>query len=690
MQELNLKNYNGDKRHSWTVRDLTAIVFRHRRPMALSFLGIVSGAILMTVLQPDRYDAAMKILIKRDRADAVVTPEATAAPQYNVQVTEEELNSEVELLKSKELLERIVLAYNLQHRNGRTGLGILNRILPKKVADLVVGKGSHQSGSAHAIRLPADGVAIASGVPNSAVANLPSSYVPARPLAEVLPAHLAPSISGSRPAIEVRVRIDETGHVTEARALGNVPKNDGLLAYTAINAAKQWIFEPARLDGKEIPSDHTIGFEFHPENARLGNGITQSAAHRFANFVPDMPSYDYNDASDVLQPKVTQPMAPPSPEEALRIASAVRLLQKKLTVDVMRKTNLIEVNYESPDPELSARVLNTLANLYLEKHVRVHRPPGAFDFFHQATERYRQGLGGAEARLVDFSQRSGVVSAPLEKEVALQKLADFQVTLKQTGAAIAEDEERIRSLQQESAFIPSRMVTQVRNADDATLLSQLRSNLLMLEQRRTELLGKFQPTYRLVQELEVQIAQTREALVSAEKSKVHDETTDRDPTYEWVRAELAKAKADLAGLQARAKATALSVRSYEDNARSLEQKEVVQQSLVRTVKAAEEHYLLYLRKEEEARISDALDRGRILNVAIAEAATTPSMPSNHRSMTLLVGFFLATLVSLGLAFTLEYLDATFRTASEVESILGIPVLAAIPRPGKNGDTAYVS
>jgi uncharacterized protein involved in exopolysaccharide biosynthesis len=334
-----------------------------------------------------------------------------------------------------------------------------------------------------------------------------------------------------------------------------------------------------------------------------------------------------------------------------------------------------------------------MANLYLEKHVAVHRPPGAVDFFQQETEQYRKGLADAEARLVDFTQGGTVVSAQLEKDVALQKLAEFDATLRQTEAAIAETQQRIDILQKQEVSIPTRMVTQVRNLDDATLLSQLRSNLLTLELKRTELLEKFEPTYRPVQEVEAEIAQTRAALAVAEKSQLHEETSDRDPTSEWVSGELAKAKADLAGLQARAKATALTVQSYQQNAQSLEQKEMVQNDLIRTVKSTEESYLLYLRKEEEARISDALDRRRILNVAIAEAATVPSLPSNHRSSTVLVGLLVAIVTSVGLSFGSEYLDPTFRTPDELGSFLNLPVLAAMQQNGKNlknGATIHVS
>ena len=509
MEELNLHDHHGVSAH--TLRDLLTIAFRHRRLMVISFLGILSAAIFAAVLQPNRYAAVMKILVKRERVDPVVTAEASALPQFALAVTEEEMNSEVELLKSRDLLEKVVLACDLQHQSDSSWSKVLAAVTSRRKAM--------------------------------------------------------------------------------------------------------------------------------------------------------------------------------SPEEDTRIPKAVRTLEKALTMEVLKKTNLIAVHYQSSDPKLAAQVLTELSNLYLEKHLEMHRPPGAFDFFQQQTKEYRKGLTDAEERLVDFTHGGAVVSAKLEKEVALQKVAEFDATLRQTQASIAETQQRIHALQEQTVSIPARMVTQVRNADDAMLLSQLRANLLTLELKRTELLGKFDPSYRPVQEIETQIAQTRAALAVAEKSQLHEETSDRDPTHEWSRGELAKAKADLAGLQARAQATALTVQSYRANARSLERNEVVQDDLIRTVKATEENYLLYRRKQEEARISDALDRRRIINVAIAEAATVPSLPSSHRSLTLVMGLLLAIAASMGLAFGSDYLDPTFRTPEEMTSFLNIPVLAAMPQNGKNGKNA---
>ncbi len=59
---------------------------------------------------------------------------------------------------------------------------------------------------------------------------------------------------------------------------------------------------------------------------------------------------------------------------------------------------------------------------------------------------------------------------------------------------------------------------------------------------------------------------------------------------------------------------------------------LLSEDLQREVKAAEENYLLYLQKREEARIADALDKSHILNVAIAEP---PNGPCPAQALTIL-------------------------------------------------------
>jgi capsular polysaccharide biosynthesis protein len=99
-------------------------------------------------------------------------------------------------------------------------------------------------------------------------------------------------------------------------------------------------------------------------------------------------------------------------------------------------------------------------------------------------------------------------------------------------------------------------------------------------------------------------------------------------------------------------------------------------------KADENSYLLFRQKREEARIADALDQRKIVNVAIAEASTVPLVPSGlPLGIKLLLAIIIAAFLSSGIGFVVEYLDPTFRTAAEVKEYLDIPLLAAIPRNG---------
>lgn len=496
MVETNMNAVAGESAQSFSMRDLMAVGFRQRRIILNSFLGILSIAVLLAFLLPKKYVAQMKILVRHERAEPVVSPERESPLQWQTQVSEEELQSEAELIRSKDLLRKVVMACDLQN-------------------------------------------------------------------------------SGRSPLWNIKENADDE-----------------------------------------------------------------------------------------------------------KITRAVQTLDKDLKIEPIKLTNLISVSYTSKDAQLAAKVLNSLASLYLEKHLAMHRAPGQFEFFHQQAEEYRKALANAEERLTNFSRDQGVVNPGLEKDISVRKLAETEAALKADQTMVAETRQRIQTLGSQLAALPQREMKEVRTADNPQLMQTLKSKLLELQLKRTELVSKFAPTYRPVQEVEEQLAQTRAAIDAAEKAPLRDETTDRDPTYEALRGELAKAKTELAATQARVSATSSLINSYRAESEQLDRKDLLHQDMLRTAKADEENYLLYLRKEEEARISDALDQQRFSNVVVAEPATVPVTPQARRMPVIIFGSFLAALVSVALAFVTDRWDPSFRTPEEVETFLGSPVVAAFPKSGE--------
>ena len=364
--------------------------------------------------------------------------------------------------------------------------------------------------------------------------------------------------------------------------------------------------------------------------------------------------------------------------DEVRLARSVRRMARRLTVEPIRKTNLIEVEYSSSDPAQAAAVLHSLAHAYLERQQRVRRPSGEYEFFERQVAQSRRGLLDVQFRLMDFSSDQGVVSAAQERDMALQKLSDAEANDRQTQVTIAETRQRIQGLQTKLKSLPERTLTLVRNADNPQLTEKMKSKLLELQLKRTELLTKFQPSYRLVQEVDQQIAETKISIAGEEHSPLRDETTNQEPNHEWAKSELIKSQVELGTLEAHGQATRIQVAGYRQVAQRLGGNALRQGELLGELKAAEEKYLLYMNKREEARIEDALDQGGILNVIVTEEPRVPTLPAQASWVFAPIGIVLGGTVSTGLVFAADYLNPGFRTPEEVVAYLGTPVLASLP------------
>ena len=374
------------------------------------------------------------------------------------------------------------------------------------------------------------------------------------------------------------------------------------------------------------------------------------------------------------------PADTPDFERPAEIEHAVRKLARRLDVEALKKSNLIQVSYRDTNPERAASILSALSTLYVRRHTNLQRPPGEIQFFEQKTAEYEKRLHQSEAELVRFTRARGVVSAALERDIALQKLGEADAAYRQIDQDRVETERRISSLREQLKSFPSRSVTLKRWADNPAVLEKMKTHLLELQLKHTELLSRFEPSYRLVQEVEREIAETRASIAAEALTPVRDETTDKDPNYEWARMEMEKAQVQWDGLRARQSDASTQVASLRTFAQQRQSDSVDQQDLMRAAKAEEDNYLLYLRKREEAHIVDALDEHRILNVAIVEATVAPALPTHSVLLYVLLAFGLAMAFSVGVGFVTEYFDPTIRTPDEAYGLLEVPVLAWLPAP----------
>ncbi len=373
-------------------------------------------------------------------------------------------------------------------------------------------------------------------------------------------------------------------------------------------------------------------------------------------------------------------LAGPSPAERER---AVNKLMKRVRVAPVMKSDMIRVRYSSPDPKLSARVLQSIADVYFEQHLQLHSSAGSFEFFQHQAEVYEKQLQDAEAKLVTYQQTSGVASAPAEKDLMLRKLLEQEAALREAQAASAETQKRITNIREQLSGLSPRITTQQRTMPNQYSVERLNTLLAELQNKRTELLSKFKPGDRMIKQVDQQIADTKDAMQRAEKLHATEEATDVNPLRQTLEAELARDQTTADGLTARVDTLAHQNSQYQSELGKVEGILPGEQELVREIKVAEENYLLYSKKREEARIGDAMDQQKIANAALAEPPRVPALAEPKLNMTVAAGFVLGNVLILLGGMVVGHWRRTVQTPWELETFAGTPVLATVamyPKP----------
>jgi uncharacterized protein involved in exopolysaccharide biosynthesis len=314
---------------------------------------------------------------------------------------------------------------------------------------------------------------------------------------------------------------------------------------------------------------------------------------------------------------------------------AILLVQKTLQVEREKDSDVISVSVRLPSDLLAMQVVDTLVQLYLDRRVEVRRERGISDFFEEQLGALRGQLGALDAgkqRLRDKGKISGINE---ERALLLGRVQSIY-------AQIANDERELRLLAPTRGLAPS--LPPVLAASSAALLplssfpnvEQLRNRVTELRLRRTDLLQKFTEGAEPLARVDREVAQIEATLRQA------------------IQAELTEHKAVASVIEQRLLA--------------LNAGEVGLEVIERDRGIAQQNYLSYAKRREEARISEAMDLRRVSNIAVLAKADKPIEPVAPRKLLIMgLAFPFGLLAGFGIALLLEYLNQTIRDERDLRS-----------------------
>jgi uncharacterized protein involved in exopolysaccharide biosynthesis len=434
---------------------------------------------------------------------------------------------------------------------------------------------------------------------------------------------------------------------------------------------------------KYWPREYTSGAKFLVKTARqdLLVGPNESSASSYREGVSEemlntelelLRSWDIL-TQVVNELNLNQPFIDQGKPPEIATELATHSLFQTLNASTLRKTNVVQVSYTTRDPELAAAVVQHIADAYLAAHLTMHSSPGTYELFKAQAAEASTDLRSAEEELAMLARTSNLLVLDTQKQEALKMVGDLDTQLNTLNAEMREQQTRARIAELHQARTSQRVSTVRRNVPAQASVEHLHTMIVELTNKRTQALTRYQPTDRLVVEIDKQIADTSAALERAKKMDANEESTDINPSWQALDAERTKAQLAYAGLESRAQQLKLEL--AEQRARTLQIAEAGPryEELTRKVAEARSRYDLYAKKEEEARITEVLDRQRISNVVLAQAPVVSRVPSKPNvRLGLVAGAILATVLAMGIAFLRELIgvESSRRKPRDV-SVLGI-------------------
>ena len=331
----------------------------------------------------------------------------------------------------------------------------------------------------------------------------------------------------------------------------------------------------------------------------------------------------------------------------------LRKFKGSLQVSPVRNSELINLSFESSDAKLSAAIVNTAMQEFINMHMdsRLEASRIASRFLDRQIKNAQIKLEASEKQLSKYSRRIGIVSLDPKLNMVMKQLEELNSALA-TARAVRISKEAIY---QQAISDNKNNISQILTDE---LIQDLKQKYTLLDSEYQDLIVTFKAEYPKMKQLKARMDKIK-GQIELEKQEIVDaikndyETAFKTQTYLNEKTEEQKLRA----IDLNDKATQYKILEREVNTN----KSIYQSLLQRA-------------KEIEASVGAA-----VTNIQIIDQARVPIYPYKPKvALNFLLGMVLGLFGGIGVAFLLEYMDNTIKNPDELATRYHIPILGLIP------------
>ncbi len=405
--------------------------------------------------------------------------------------------------------------------------------------------------------------------------------------------------------------------------------------------------------------------EYYPTQYRLLR--SRGMAERVVTILRlyDNPIFTGRPAS--LTPGDEEPVS--SDAELARLASRVR---SGFTVNPIKSTQLVELSYVSVNPEIAAQLANGYAEAFIEWGVETRSSTvvQASSFLTRQIETLNQEIEDRQKLLNTIISESDFALDPAGEALVKRR----QVLEQQYNTVMVERLKSDASYQEIRSLSPETVAKRTAPA----ALSQLRTEILTLEDEYASKLSIYRPEWPEMKRLQAAIEDKRAHLQRVIQESYEQAKDQAYATYQQAKLKEDALEEQLKKLAADARLQNSEALDYTNQTTYINTRKQLLSDLVK--------------RQSETEVASRVQGTQESNIRIVDHAIIPSTafrPTLNRSLGMAVLLGLA--LGVGGIVLLEFLDRTIKSPEELESILRYPTLAVIPDlkdKGRGGGLRY--
>ncbi len=329
------------------------------------------------------------------------------------------------------------------------------------------------------------------------------------------------------------------------------------------------------------------------------------------------------------------------------------------------KSSILHMTFAHEDPARAAATLNRFVTEYMKYRQEVLSGKGVAGLTEQR--------GVIEERLAeaDKAQRAFLASHGLsdfEAETAAAKklFSDISDELAKVEASLREAEAKSTGLATQMLSTPKDVDLYVETTSE--------QDIVKLRLEREELLARYLPDSRVVQDIDRKIAQLETFLKTAPPQGLR--RIGPNPTWQALEADRAVQTANISAMTGRSAALAAQKREAEAQIAQLASLEPQYERLKRDRDALESSAGAFATREQTERARAELASRSVDNISVYEAARAPTRGDSTKRMIAIAAAVFGLFTALAAGLLWAWSGKTFPTAGSLERTLGLRVLAS--------------